>query len=529
MSARRSILLASTISLSLNLVAAHAQQPRASEASAKCAALAQLDLTRTPDAVIQVSRAQAVEPSGPHVGYCEVEGYVAPSVWFALRMPTDHRNGRFIELGCGGACGFTAHVVACDEALRRGYACIVSDGGHKAAGDLKWAYNNPQAVVEYTVRASHVTAIAGKVLVEQYYDHAPEKSYFMGCSAGGLQATMEAERFPWDFDGIIAGAPSLSLSHILLNWLWNNRAITGADGNSIVSQTDLETLHAAVVASCDLNDGVKDGLIGDPRACRFNPSELGCGAGKTGGCLTASQVDAVKKIYGGPMTSKGEQIVAPSIHPGSELTWLQFIAGSAAKPNPTYNYLGDWFRYYAFQPNPGPTWKPGDFDFDRDYKRLGLAEVLDPVNSPDLRRFKANGGKLLSYTGWSDPGGGGVLGYYENVERVMGGRPATQEFYRLFAVPGMNHCGNGEGASTVDWLSILEAWVERGQAPDLIVGAHLKQGQSGSVLSGNPFPIAAPDSAQVDFSRPIYPYPMVAKFAGRGNPNDASSFRPANP
>ncbi len=273
------LLLPGLIGLSLSVTPTHAQQPAANETAARCAALGGLDLSRTPDAVIQVLATTDVERRDAQAGYCEVGGYVAPSVGFALRLPSDHWNGKFIELGCAGACGFTAHVAACAEPVRRGYACIVSDGGHKARGDVKWAYNNPQAVVEYFVRASHVTAIAGKVIAERYYNQAPQKSYFMGCSAGGLQGTVEAQRFPWDFDGIVVGAPSLSLTGLWLNLMSANRALTRSDGEPALGPADLETLHQAVVASCDLNDGVKDGLIGDPRACRFRPSELLCTAG----------------------------------------------------------------------------------------------------------------------------------------------------------------------------------------------------------------------------------------------------------
>jgi feruloyl esterase len=521
-------ILAALIASGLWATTIVAQQPPAGEAAAKCLALGGLDLSRTPDAVIQVLSTTPVERTVARPGYCEVTGYIVPNIGFALRLPADQWNGKFLELGCGGACGFTAHVAACEEPVRRGYACIVSDGGHRARGDVKWAYHNPQLVMDYFVRASHLSAIAGKVLAERYFTRAPERSYFMGCSAGGLQATIEAERFPWDFDGIIAGAPSLSLTDLWLNLMWANRGITRSDGDLMLAQADLETLHRAVVASCDLDDGVKDGLIGDPRLCRFDPSEILCAAGKTTGCLTGPQVDAVKKIYGGPVTSKGERIVAPTVQRGSELTWIEFLSGSAKYPNPVYDYFVDWGRYYLFEPNPGPAWDASTFDFDRDYKRMGVAEVVEPSRSPDLRRFKARGGKLLSYMGWSDPGGGVLqtVDFYETAERIIGSHAATQEFYRLFMVPDMYHCGNGDGASTVDWLSYLEAWVEGGKAPDEIVGAHVKpSGAPGPIASGNPFPAPAPDPAQIQFRRPVYPYPALAKYRGSGEPNDPASFR----
>lgn len=531
MKSTRSLIFPGLVTLGLSSSPAICAQSEA-DSSASCKALEKVDLSRIPDAPTQVMGTKLADATDDTAGYCEVTGNVAPSVGFVLRLPLAEWNGKFLELGCGGPCGTLEHIRRCDDPLRRGYACIVSDGGHKvdASEPMKWA--NPQAVIEYVARASHVTAVAGKTVVQHYYGQAPGKSYFMGCSAGGAQAMWEAQIFPWDFDGIVAGGPAFSISRLWLNWLWANRAIMGADGKAILEQADVETLHQAVVQHCDRNDGVKDGLIGDPRACHFNPTELRCASGKSGRCLTALQIEAAAKIYGGPVTSEGEQIAAPLALRGSELTWPAYFVGSADSPTPAYDYFKEDFRWSIFEINPGANWKPENFDFDRDYKRLGAMEALEPMWNPDLRRFKAAGGKLLAYTGWNDPIEGvlNTAEYYEVAERVTGGRTVTQDFFRLFIVPGMDHCGGGPGASVIDWLSYLEAWVEQGQAPVRVIGAHIKskdlkldqESDLRELQRRSKFPL---DRANVEFFRPVYPYPEQARYRGRGDQNKAESFK----
>lgn len=525
---RQLFILLSMTAAGLNAAPPGATQAgRANDARERCDALRSADFSGIPDASTRLIGTKLVDPSGDSAGYCEVSGNVTPSDRFLLRLPSAHWNRKFIELGCGGPCGSTAHIVECDDQLRRGYACIVSDGGHKSSGlDVKWAASNQQAVIEYFVRASHVTAVAGKTIAQRYYGQAPHTSYFMGCSSGGIQAMWEAQRFPWDFDGIVAGAPALNVSANLVGWLWVNRALTGKNGKPLLGHDDLEVLHQAVVVKCDLNDGIKDGVIGDPRACGFDPTELRCSAGKTSQCLTAQQTEAIEKIYRGPVTSKGEQIAMAMAMKGSERTWSGLFDGSVGNPTSTYNYATDWFRYAISQPSPRPTWNPGEFDFDRDYQRLGMAEITAPIN-PDLRRFKARGGKLLSYTGWNDAieGVRGTVDYYETAERTMGGRAATQDFFRLFVIPGMNHCSGGDGAYAVDYLSYIEAWVEKGQAPEKLVGSHIRLDNSAGAGRLR-FPL---DLAKIEFSRPVYPYPVRAKYLGHGDPNDAANFGPVEP
>lgn len=521
------------------LITAHnaAEAESVSDAISRCNALASVDFSAIPDAATHVVRTKPVGlDSGAH---CAINGFIGnPPVEFLLRLPATHWNGKFIEMGCGGECGTLEHIDLCDDPLRRGYACVVSDGGHKfdEATPMKWAYGRPQAAIEYFTRASHVTALAGKSIVGQYYGQRPNKSYFMGCSAGGVQAMWEAQMFPWDFDGIVAGGPALSLSRIWLNWLWANRAMMGGGGKAVLGRPELDTLHEAVVNRCDLNDGVKDGLIGDPRVCEFNPEELRCASDEDGHCLTAQQAEVAMRIYNGPRTSKGEQLAAPMALKGSEHVWEVEFAGDDSNPTWMYSYLKEWFRYSIFEIDFGATWRPADFDFDSDYKRLGPMEALEPIRGLDLRKFKGAGGKLLVYTGWSDAIEGvlNTTEYYEFTEKLMGGRSATQDFFRLFVVPDMGHCRGGKGASVIDWLGHLEAWVEKGQAPDSIIGVHIRssdlnvddEGDSRELERRSTFPV---DPRHIEFSRPIYPYPIETKYKGHGEPKDASSFGPVQP
>lgn len=488
--------------------------------SERCKALMNVDFSKVLDAPTQINESKWIEVNGATPTFCEVRGYVAPSVGFELRLPAKNWNEKFLEVGCGGLCGSTTHITSCEGPLRRGYACIVTDDGHHGEGVL-WIYNNLQAQVDLAYRATHVTALAGKSIVERFYSEAPRRSYFMGCSAGGREAMMEAQRFPWDFDGVVAGCPSLAPPRNLLSYFWANRVITDHNIDPPLGKAELDALHRAVVAKCDMNDGIKDGLIGDPRACDFDPSTLLCSASHPAQCLTPKQVEVVKKLYGPPVDSRGEALNLPFAMKGSEQQWLDWFGD---------NSIGVQARV-LFQPDPGPDWKPEDFDFDRDSKRLGMADAFWSANNPDLRQFNARGGKLLSYSGWNDLSMQlGTVDYYETVEKTMGGRAATQSFFRLFMVPGMTHCGGGEGANNFDYLSYLEAWVEKGEAPDKIIGSHidadqfLKTHDPSSESFAAEFEKFRSDPHNIIFTRPVYPYPFQAKYKGSGNPNDAANF-----
>jgi hypothetical protein len=486
-----------------------------------CAAIAETNFSEIQDAATRVTSANVVEASGDMPAYCRVQGHVMPSVGFELRLPMSNWNGKFFEVGCGGFCGNISQT-ACDDPLRRGYACIASDMGTKSGRiDALVFYNNLQAQIDFGFRGAHVTALAGKAITEHFYGRAPNKSYFHGCSSGGQQALSEAQRFPWDFDGIISGAPSPTFSGPMMYYEWSGRQLLGT-----ISPDNLKLVYDRAMAECDANDGLKDGIINDPPACKFDPADLLCRAADRTGCLTSDQIEAVKKVYAGPTTSKGEKIYTGGPMVGSEQTWFGSMQGVAYYGSSGINpYPIQFFRYVGFMPAQGPGGKYIEFDFDRDYKRLGMAEALfGNANNPDLRKFAAAGGKLIMYNGWADNSDipSDAIDYYDTTERTMGGRAATQEFFRLFMVPGMYHCRGGPGAFAIDYLSYLEAWVERGEAPDVVIGAHP---DSQDPAEWGRFPL---DPAKVSFTRPVYPYPVQVVYNGSGDPNDAAHFRPVS-
>jgi len=511
--------------------------------AARCASLVNADFSHVLDAPTQVTEAQLTAGSAGLSTHCEVKGYVTPTVGFFLAMPPQNWNGKFLELGCGGFCGGIVDRTRLEISKEifigpkhRDYAVLIFDGGHATAGiSGLWGYNNLQAQFDFGVRAPHVAALAGKAITEHYYKRAPIRSYFSGCSSGGQQAFSEAQRFPWDFDGILAGAPSPTFSGPMMYYLWSGRALAGK-----VNKADLKLVHEAALARCDMDDGLKDGVIGDPLHCKFGSAQLLCKPGENSGCLTQEKVDAIKKVYSGPTTSEGVKIYTGGPLPGSELNWIRDIPGTAYVygGDKVVPWSGEYFRYIGFMPAPGPGWNPQDFDFDRDYKRLRVAESLfGAADNLDLRKFKAAGGKMILYQGGQDESDipTDAVDYYETAEKTLGGRASTQEFFRLFLIPGMNHCLGGAGAWAIDYVSYLEDWVERGQAPAVMIGSHLDMDEFRHAHPSSEPNFAAEfeqfrnDPHNVKFTRPMYPYPVRARYQGNGDPNKAASFAPVNP
>lgn len=553
-----------TVLCAVAVSSAHAGQADVSPGSA-CQALQRVDFSAVPDAPTQVMEADVVAATGDVPEHCHVQGYIWPQVGFEMQLPTSSWNGKFLKIGSGGLGGFTrvkGKLVRgwCDDGLRRGYACIVSDQGHHSTKegngdntmtDGLWAYNNLQAQIDYGFRAAHVAAVAGKAITTHYYGQAPKYSYFFGCSGGGRQALIEAQRFPWDFDGIVANDPSINMWGARVAHLWGALAARDAQGQPLLSAADVDLLHQSVVGRCDAQDGLADGVITDPRVCRFDPAELTCKAGQSGDCLSPQQVAVVKKIYEGPLTSSGERL-APNVMPGAygPMFGAEVVGGFVRDPE----YPANFIRNMGFMPAPGPGWKPAEFDFDADYRRFGMVEAIFADNNPDLRRFKAAGGKLIIAQGWHDSGSHmplNTIDYYETVERTMGGRPATQEFTRLFMMPGRGHCGvgrggqaggginperqhGGPGANAVDFLGYLESWVEQGRAPEMMIASYIERqvdwSDARSVDSfwgdWGDYVRAPQDPARVRFTRPLYPYPLHARYKGKGDPNDYRNFGP---
>ena len=496
------------------------------EARAACEALRSLDVAAGIDAPAHIMATEVLVASGDVPGLCRVEGFVAPNTGFELRLPLTAWNGKFFHAGCTGSCGFAAAspwVKECDEPLSRGYACIVTDMGHRStAAEGLWAWHNDAARMDFGFRATHRVTVTGKAITRAFYAAAPSRAYFMGCSTGGRQALVSAQRFPADFDGILAGAPVISEGGTSMSFLWNLKSLAPVDGKPLFDAASLALVKAAALAAGDMADGIKDGLIPDPSALRFDPRTLLCTPGQTTACLTPSQAEAVARVYAGPHDSKGR----PTYHgggfmPGSEANWLGYVTppGGRARSwrsgvDTTRYIMTDW----------GPDWDFTDFDFDRDPPRLAEKDTLYAANNPDLRDFEARGGKLILYHGWNDPAVAPLnsVDYYRSLTRAMGGEAATSRFVRLFMVPGMNHCYSGDGAFAVDWIGALEAWVERGEAPDRLTSTHL----SGNHDSPSMIRRMPPDTAQRTFTRPLYPWPQKARYKGTGDPADMTSWRP---
>jgi hypothetical protein len=491
----------------------------------RCTELAVADFSHIPDAPTQITQAALDHSIAGAPAFCRVRGYIAPQVGFEVRLPVGAWNGKFLHVGCGGVCG-SIEVEQCDFAVRRGYACIVSDMGHTSTAlDGKWGFNNLQGIIDFAYRATHVATLAGKAITARFYSQQPNRAYFVGCSQGGRQGLVEAQRFPSDYDGIIAGAPVIYKTLSSLHLLWAVQLTHGLDGAAVLPPEAVHQVHDAILRRCDAYDGLADGLIADPQSCRVDPAELTCRNGKTDHCLTPAQTEVVRKLYGGVRNSKGESLYW-GVTPGSELNWPRILSTVPGTPRSPDAFATDHFRYLAFMPAPGPDWQPGDLDTDRDSHRFDLMESLYTAANPDLRRFKAAGGKLILYSGWGDPliPPGSVVDYYETLTRTMGGQVAASSFARLFMLPGGDHCIAGAGADTIDYLSALEQWAEQGKAPEKLIGAHLRK-PPGYAVHGT-FPL---DPDNIAFTRPVFPYPSWAKYRGKGDNSRAESFVPVTP
>jgi feruloyl esterase len=496
-----------------------------------CEKLADLKLANTTITTTQsVAAGTFSPPSGLAAAYkelpafCRVAGVIKPTsdseIKFEVWMPSSGWNGKFHGIGNGGFAGSISHA-GLAGALVRGYAAASTDTGH-SGGDASWALGHPEKIADYGYRAVHEMTEKAKSIIGAYYGNGPKRSYFASCSNGGRQALMEAQRYPGDYDGIIAGAPANYFTGILTGFAWNLQA-TLSDPGSYIPAAKLKAIEAASLAACDRDDGVSDGVIDDPTRCRFDPTVLLCKAAETDACLTEKQVAALKKVYEGPRNSKSEQII-PGFVPGGETGqggWAGWITGAA----PT-RALQFFFATQAFanMVHNNPSWDFKSFSLEKDGP-LADTKVGRDLNatSPDLKAFKTRGGKLILYHGWSDAALPPVntINYYQNVVGKLGQREAAS-FIRLFMVPGMQHCGGGPGPSSFgafvnsaqsdpnnDMTMALERWVEEGIAPDQIIAAK-RQG--------------ADAKSPVLRTRPLCPYPQVARYKGSGSTDDAANF-----
>ena len=463
-------------------------------------------LDTLPDAPTVLTSAEELPAAGELPTHCRVRGYVAPQVGFELRLPALSWNGKLLFQGCGGLCGSISSS-ACDDALERGYAVVATDMGHDGpAFRSLWAFNNRQAEIDFAYRATHVVAVASKALVALHYGRGPIRSYFRGCSTGGRQGLVSAQRFPGDFDGIVAGAPVLDeTGTTALHLIWSGRANLDAAGEPILAPAQIERLHRRVIAACDELDGSPDGIIDDPRNCAWRDAVPACAGDRKPGadCFTEPEIAVLDKLYRGARNSAGEFLVPGGLQPGSEYEWApNFIGVDGPAVFHPDGPIRELYQTLIFFDDPGPGHSAAEFDFDRDPARLALVETLYSARNPDLRAFRRRGGKLILYQGWDDVEVTplNTLDYYQIMQRTMGAGESTRAFARLFMLPGVAHCRRGPGADAVDWLGYLEAWVERGEAPDTVIAHHLVEEQSYLGLPRPRFPL--PDEAY-DWTREI--------------------------
>jgi feruloyl esterase len=460
----------------------------------------------------------AVAPAtGTIPAHCRVDGRVAVpgnEVNFRVGLP-ENWNGKFYFSGVGGLGG---RIGSLDKGLARGYASASTDTGHDAA-DPNWGSNRAKEI-DYGHRGTHVTAVAGKAIAAAFYAKPVQHAYFEGCSNGGRQAFMEVQRYPDDFDGIIGGHPATGTPMQVGRAVVYQHMLASPD--NFLTADKIELLSRATLAACDDTDGLKDGLISNPPACRFDVASLTCKAGDSADCLTAGQVASAKKIYGGVKLSDGRTFAHgfPVGHEGGTSGWRGWISGAnppikqedgtlayGPERQPSgYGLMEPNFRFLALDAD-DPTFSWKTLDIDRDQGRLKtMTDILSPLD-PDLRPFQKKGGKLIAYHGWADPGisAAGTVAYFDRMTAIAGGRSRADDFARLFMVPGMHHCGGGPGPNTFDMLPALENWVEKGIAPQQVIATRSAGGK-------------------VERTRPLCPHPQVARYTGSGSIDEAASF-----
>jgi feruloyl esterase len=524
----RQRLFLNTVSIALFAAVAFSAKPVDAQS---CEKLGDLKLANTTITAAQPIAAGAfTPPAGPAApfkelpAFCRVIGVIKPTsdsdIKFEVWMPASGWNGKFQGIGNGGFAGSISHLELA-AATARGYAAASTDTGH-TGGNASWALGHPEKIVDYGHRAVHEMTEKAKAIIGAFYGSGPKHSYFASCSNGGRQALMEAQRYPNDYDGLIAGAPANYFTPILSGFAWNLQALV-SDPASYIPPAKLKAIETAALAACDAQDGVADGVLDDPTKCNFDPSVLLCKGTDSNDCLTEKQVAALKKIYSGPRTSKGEQIIAGFV-PGGETGpggWATWITASDPSRALQYFFATQAFANMVYN---DPKWDFKTFSLDRDSKLADekLGNSLNAID-PNLKAFRARGGKLILYHGWSDAALPPVntINYFKGVVKKMGERDASS-FVRLYMVPGMQHCNGGPGpnrfGATVtraqsepqhDMTLALERWVEEGVAPDYIIA---------SKREGND------PSKPVMRTRPLCRFPQLARYNGSGSTDDAANF-----
>ncbi len=497
--------------------------------AASCGSLRSLSLESTAITTAeQVDNGTLAPPYGSSLAslpaFCRIAGVIRPThdseIGFEVWMPVENWNGRFLGVGNGGFAG-TINYGQMGSSLRHGFATASTDTGHQAgAEDASWAFHHPEKITDYGYRALHLTTLRAKEILAAFYRRPAEHAYFDSCSNGGREALMEAQRFPEDYDGILAGAPANSWTRMLSSAIDVVQTMTD-DPAAYISAMKLPAIHRAVLEACDAQDGVKDGILNDPSQCRFDPATLLCKREDSLTCLTAPQVKTLRKLYAGGADGKGHSLF-PGYLPGSELpAWDSWVVGSGPGAGAGSRYPVNFFRYMVTGDS---KWEILNAEAGRSQAEAEkiVGRDLNAVD-PDLARFTARGGKLVLYHGWNDSAISpwNTISYFKRVRETLGAEKADTSI-RLYMAPGMEHCSGGPGANSFGQLGLpaangrgsgaldqLQQWVEHGTAPGPIIAARFEGGD---------------ERAAPVMSRPLCPYPQVASYNGSGSPERAASF-----
>ncbi|MBT2324323.1 tannase/feruloyl esterase family alpha/beta hydrolase [Variovorax paradoxus] len=477
----------------------------------------------------KITKSEIVPASGGTPEYCKVLGLIAPAINYEVRLPTAGWNGRFLQQGCSGFCGSppSNYLTSAADALARGYAVAATDSGHSRpnGGYTDWGCNDPsepgrdaaenypnQARIDFAFRAPHLTTIAAKSLIKGFYGRAQDFSYFRGCSQGGRQALIEAQRFPDDYDGIMARDPGnmLTANIGIAHPYWASINWNSQKAEFILNINKISLVDKAVHAKCDGIDGVVDGVIEDPRRCDFDPVSLACPSGADEGthCLSSSQVAALRKLYDAPRNSAGRAIYPGGLPKGSEANWPGALIGENNTPGRLMSYVttgGNGMACQFLFQNPGAGYTIDSFNRDTDLEQLKPMSLITNADQTDYTPFKQRGSKLIMFVSAGDAAQipDEKIWYYNQVAKAMPGD--IDSWFRMFMVPGNYHCGNGPGPGSFDQLTAMEKWVESGAPPTRIIASKL----NGSV---------------VERTRPLCPYPQLAKYKGSGDTNVADNF-----
>ena len=487
-----------TAGITVSTFALGAGQSNAEEACADLASFTLQDL--------RIKATEKVDAGTPH---CKVAGVIEKEINFELLLPDDW-NGRFMMGGGGAYVGSIQNQALAygsgPGALERGYATVGTDTGHVSSMvDGSWALNNVERQENFGHRAVHLTAVTSKAIIERYYARAPEYSYFVGCSRGGGQAMMETQRYPEDFDGLVAGAPAYDWTGFRAGQIRTLQTMfpDGDTKGPVLTRANLELLGTTIIAACDARDGVADGILTDPRDCPFEPDDLPrCEGNARADCVTAKQLAAIKAIYDAPSID-GRRIFAGFPYGGEHdpRGWEAWMV-SPDGLSPSFAFAIDFYRNFVFS---DPHWDYTHYDFANWQQDVAKVSAMLDATSTDLSGFKKRDGRIIFWTGWSDHliTALGTVDYYD---KLTAADPDADEYSRLYMLPGMFHCAGGPAPDRTDWLEAIRAWVEDGKVPARLVSLQLDE------------------RGEVSRTRPICPYPQIASYRGTGDPDDEASF-----